>query len=367
MIRPYKRLNSLAEGESGNPENSEQQIKENIYKITGNIWLDENRNGTKDTSEKKLQGITVKLIDANTNEAIKNNEGQEIATQTNEYGEYSFTNLKTGNYIVKALYDENEYETADYKADGIEESLNSDFIKSKDEDELVAVTDVIRIINANVYNIDLGLVNVEQLNISANQNISKITVIRPNKKAREIEFNQSTVKMELTNSELKNSTALIEYNIKVTNYGDIAGYAKQIIEYMPDGMSFNSEINPDWYMGKDGYLYTINLSNELIKPGESKDIKLILSKKIENDGIGIIRGRTEVKTTYSETELAEITALSASYINSESGVTTSDIIILKKNSFKLISIIGITLGLLSLIAVVAHEAQKYIISKMYID
>ena len=65
----------------------------------------------------------------------------------------------------------------------------------------------------------------------------------------------------------------------VSNVGDVSGYAKKIIDYMPEGMTFNSslEANKGWYTGTDGNLYTTEFANTEIKPRESKEITLVLT------------------------------------------------------------------------------------------
>ena len=359
-----QKRNSIEQQENNQDTESLNVRTEEVYKLSGNIWYDENRNGAKDNNESKMVGNTIKLIDAKTNKPAKDNDGNERITVSNSYGEYSFENISKGSYLVQVEYDDKNYDIGEYKADGVEESINSDFVKYNDNGKISAVTDVIKITNENIFNVNLGLVKVEQLNISVSQSISKISIIRDKKNVRNIDYNETTAKLELTNKELQDSTILVEYNIKVTNYGDIAGYAKQIIEYIPEGMKFISEMNPEWYMGQDGYLYTVNLSNELINQGESKDIKLVLMKKLDENGIGIIRGKAELKTSYSETGLAEIRAQSAKYINSESDVSTSDLIVMRKINIKAMSLVGISIGVISLLVLATYETKKNVINKL---
>ena len=68
-----------------------------------------------------------------------------------------------------------------------------------------------------------------------------------------------------------------------SNVGELSGYAKTIVDYMPEGTIFNSALNgnQDWYTGENGYLYSKALANSLIGVGETKELKLILMKMIE--------------------------------------------------------------------------------------
>ena len=71
---------------------------------------------------------------------------------------------------------------------------------------------------------------------------------------------------------------LDEYSIKVSNVGDLAGYAKKVVDYLPAETTFNSGLkgNEAWYTGVDGNLYSAALADTLILPGETKEIKLVL-------------------------------------------------------------------------------------------
>lgn len=56
----------------------------------------------------------------------------------------------------------------------------------------------------------------------------------------------------IRNENDENKYQVTEYKIKVTNEGNVAGYAKNIVDYMPKGMQFISELNPSWYIAQNG-------------------------------------------------------------------------------------------------------------------
>ena len=98
----------------------------------------------------------------------------------------------------------------------------------------------------------------------------------------------------------------MEYKIKVTNEGNIAGYAKNIVDYMPKGMQFISELNPSWYIAQNGNIYSNELANTAINPGETKEIKLILLKNMTEENTGINVNTVEIYETYNEYGLNDI-------------------------------------------------------------
>ena len=337
-------------------ENSVIEEKEKTYRINGTVWFDENRDGKKELKDKKIAGIELTLYNVSSK--------QEVAkARTNENGEYSFSNLSNGEYTVVASYDSTQYEVANYRVDGLANSENSDFVSAKLYDNEVAATDVIKLNNESEYNVDLGLMKKEIFNLEIAKNISKVTIVSATNGGTEYNFREDNPVIELSSEDVENATVLIEYNIKVTNNGDIAGYAKSIVDYLPSGMLFNSELNQDWYLAKDGNLYTVSLANTKIEPGESKEIKLVLTKKMNGTNTGIVRGKTEIKTTYNEKGLAEINALSANKANT----ATSDVILLKKSKVKTFATIGITIGLTAIIGLLIFEVKKYVDRKYSID
>ena len=99
---------------------------------------------------------------------------------------------------------------------------------------------------------------------------------------------------------LSSSTVYIEYNFKVSNVGEIAGNAKKIVDYIPSGMTFSSTLNPDWYTGTDGNLYTTALADVELKPGETREIKLVLTKQMTEENTGLVNNVAEIAEDYNQ-------------------------------------------------------------------
>ncbi|MEE0127469.1 MAG: SdrD B-like domain-containing protein, partial [Clostridia bacterium] len=101
--------------------------------IKGKIWEDSNRNGVIDSTEKYLEGTTVKLL---------NNTNIEIArTTSNAQGEYEFTNLVKGTYKVEVEID-NLHELTE-KEIGTNREINSKFNQSsRQTDEITKLNTI---------------------------------------------------------------------------------------------------------------------------------------------------------------------------------------------------------------------------------
>ena len=349
--------------EEGSEENSEVKEETKKYRITGTAWFDENKNGQRDAEEVRLKGIKLTLYSVATKDIVRDSNNKETVAITSENGDYAFSNIEAGEYVIASQYNSNEYLVTSYKEEGVQESINSDFVAVKVDGRDSATTDILKVEDENVYGIDLGLMPKDKFDLEITNNISKITVVNSENEKKEYVYDENTAKIELSDEEVNNSTLLIEYNINIRNNGNTEGYAKSIVNYIPDGLSFNSEYNKDWYLSRDGNLYTVSLANKKIQPGESENIKLVLVKKVEEDSIGIIRGRAEINSTYNEKGLAEINALSSRKANT----SAADVIVARKTKVSALSTVSVTVGLITLFAIILYQMKKYIDSEYKIE
>ena len=90
----------------------------------------------------------------------------------------------------------------------------------------------------------------------------------------------------------------------ITNNGNVAGYAKKIVDYLPSELEFSSNLNEDWYSSGDTVICTA-LENELINPGETKEVKLLLTKKMNENGTGTVTNKAEITETYNDQGLLD--------------------------------------------------------------
>ena len=270
------------------------------YSIFGTVWKDENHDGIKNEEEELLEGIKVNAIDVRTNKvATYNNE--EITSITGSDGQYELVNLQKGNYIVAFEYDTDKYMVTTYQAEGVDESINSDAVKASrvvNGNEITAAfTDSISLENDKT-DIDLGLAEAKIFSLKLDKTISKIIVTNKNGSKTYNYDDSNLAKVEVASKDLSGSNVVIEYKIKVTNVGEIAGYAKTIVDYLPKSLTFNSGLNSNWYK-KGNNAYTSSLSDTLIEPGESQEVTLILTKKMTESNTGLTNNKAEIESAYN--------------------------------------------------------------------
>ena len=275
----------------------------NTYRISGVVWFDENRNGTRDSGEKLLSGIPVTIVDAKTGKVVKNSMGNEISATTDDNGEYILSDLIQGQYIVKFNYDNSQYVITEYRKQGIDETINSDAINTT-ENNGVAITDSLTITDTSMSNIDLGLTTKGIFDLSLNKTLTKIQ-LADGKTTKEVNFeNKKLGKIEVDGKRINSTNLVIEYTMTITNNGNVAGYAKKIVDYLPSKLEFSSNLNEDWYSSGDTVICTA-LENELINPGETKEVKLLLTKKMNENGTGTVTNKAEITETYNDQGLLD--------------------------------------------------------------
>ena len=278
--------------EPSEPENPENPNTSNTIK--GIAWLDKNGNGIRENAEITLNNIQVILIDAQTSLEIAN-------TVTNNNGEYEFNDLQSGRYLVVFRYNTNTFSITEYKNQETTEDLNSDIILTTQNGETVAKTEIVTLENNQTQKLDAGFILNAKFDMSINKAITKVTV-NNNAGTKVYDFDSvNMAKIEIKDTNLKGSLIIIEYEIAITNTGELNGYVKQIIDTIPEGTTFSSELNQDWYYDEaNGRIYSNSIANQELEPGETAIVKLVLTKEMQDDKIETIVNTTNIGETSNE-------------------------------------------------------------------
>lgn len=295
ILEDTKEKGESSTGAASSGSNTETAITK-TYRLSGIAWLDSNENGMRDDGEKLMKNIKATLVNSETG-YIK----QTVVTNSN--GEYTFTGVANGNYIVIFDYDTVLYTVTTYQKENVTSNLNSDVITTKIEQDGVlrngAVTGNIVVADGSISNIDIGFVEALIFDLSLSKQITKITV-NNSQGTKTVKYTGDTLtKTEIASKYVAGSEVYIEYTFTIKNEGEIAGYAKKIVDYLPEDMNFNSGLNPIWYTGSDGNLYTTTLADVEIKPGETRQFTLVLSKTMTDENTGLVANTSEIAEDYN--------------------------------------------------------------------
>ena len=330
--------------------------KAKTYVLSGTVWFDEDKNGERTINEKTLEGINIHLLNSKTNEFVS-------STKSNDEGFYSFKNIEDGEYMVVFEYDTGIYMPTSYQAEGIASSQNSDAIqgtvKLNNEQKTVAITDNMRL-NKNLSNIDLGLIKAEKFDLELNKYVSKITVSNSHE-TKTYSFNKSTLqKVEIAAKYLKNSNVIVEYTMELRNTGELPGYAQSIVDYKSSALDFSSNLNKDWYQSGER-LYNDSLSKTELKPGETKQVLLVLTKTMTESNTGLINNTAEIAKAYNQSGISDIDSIPGNNKKGEDDLGSADVIIGVKTGAA-VSYLALTVSILVILAGGAYLINKKILN-----
>ena len=108
------------------------------------------------------------------------------------------------------------------------------------------------------------------------------------------------VKVDLNRKKLNKVTVKFRYSIRITNEGDIAGYAKEIKDYVPAGLKFVAADNPGWTDLGNNIITTNLLADKLLQPGESADVQVLLTWINGQNNMGLKTNIAEISKDYND-------------------------------------------------------------------
>ena len=323
-------------------------------KVIGTVWVDSNKDGVKDANEQRVSGVKVLLLNNNTSNIAMNSNNEQCITTTGTDGSYMFNNVPQGKYSVIFFYDSAKYSPTTYKKSGVSDEQNSDAIDKtvnyEGKDQIAAVTEEIVLADTNQFNIDLGIVEDAKFDLKLDKVVQAITV-NNGKNTKEHVYNSKLAKLDFESKYANTSSMVVEYKFTITNEGGIAGYVKKLADYLPEELKFNSELNKDWYEGKDGVIYNASLANTIINPGESKEVTLILTKNMNgDDDFGLINNSAEIYETSNDYGALDIDSTPGNKATNEddystanvlTSVKTGDVVIYTTLIITIITIVGV--------------------------
>ena len=205
----------------------------------------------------------------------------------------------------------------------------------------------------------MGLVFVKQFDIELNKYISKV-IVQDSKETKTYNYdNQNFAKVELNAKRMIGSIILVQYTIKVTNTGDVDAYINSIVDYIPEGLKFSSELNPDWYETK-GNLYTNIFENLSIAPGESKEINLILTKTKTNGNAELINNMAEINEAYNIYGIEDTNSKEANQNKDENDLGSADLMISIQTG-SIFNYITVVMLMLEVIGVAVYFINKKVL------
>lgn len=317
---PNDPSNPTTPGDNNEPSDTTSEK----HSISGVAWLDENEDGQRQTGEKKLSGITVTVVDAQNANIVKDK------IQTDSEGAYQFEDLEKGNYIVLFQYDTNTYRVTEYQKTGVPTNANSDAITrdvTLNGETMKAGMIEVSNLESSVSNMDIGLIQNKICDFKLDKSITKVTVTTKNGTKQYNYQNEKLAKVEIKAKEIEGATVVVEYKIVVTNEGELASTVGKVIDYLPEGLTFSSELNKNWAAQTNGQLINTSISNRKIEPGESVELTLIATKKMTANSTGTFTNAAEIGDITNSLGIADKDSTPGNQVKTEDDYSQAEVII----------------------------------------
>ena len=138
---------------------------------------------------------------------------------------------------------------------------------------------------------------------------------------------EPVVKVEIHRKKVNQVTVKFRYSIRVTNEGDIAGYAKEITDYVPEGLRFVAEDNPGWTDEGNNVISTRLLENTLLQPGESAEVEVLLTWINGENNLGLKTNTAEISEDYNEKGAPDIDSTPDNKVPGEDDIDDAEVIL----------------------------------------
>ena len=111
---------------------------------------------------------------------------------------------------------------------------------------------------------------------------------------------EDVVKVDLKKSKINKVTIKFRYKIRVKNEGNIAGYAKELKDYIPDGLKFVAEDNQLWKQIDEKTITTDQTKDILLQPGDTTEVEVLLTWINDSENFGVMDNWAEISKDHND-------------------------------------------------------------------
>ena len=173
---------------------------------------------------------------------------------------------------------------------------------------------------------------------------------------------EAAVKVEINKKFINTTTVKFRYSIRVSNEGDIAGYAKEITDYVPSGLKFISSENQEWTDEGNNVISTKQLENSLIQPGEYKEISVLLTWVNNESNLGLKTNIAEISEDYNEFNIPDKDSTPNNKKSGEDDIDDAPVLLsLKTGQIRIFFILGF--AILTILGSGIVLIKKYVLNK----
>ncbi len=148
--------------------------------------------------------------------------------------------------------------------------------------------------------IDKERVHVGYFDLALQKDLVKAVVTEGNSTKEIPAKNGELLKVEIHRKKINSTIVKFVYNITIKNEGTIAGYAKEIKDYIPEGLQFVEADNQNWKAISDNVITTEALADKLLQPGEIATVQVVLRWINNENNMGMKTNIAEISKDYND-------------------------------------------------------------------
>ena len=175
---------------------------------------------------------------------------------------------------------------------------------------------------------------------------------------------EEVVKVDLKKSKINNVLVKFRYSIRITNEGEIAGEAQEISDYIPKGLVFIPEDNPDWRQEGDKVV-TEKLKGHTLQPGESAEVEITLTWVNSESNMGVMVNTAEISKDYNEFGTPDIDSTPNNKVPGEDDIDDAPVMLTVKTGSEIIMITTLGLGVVAVIGAGIIAIRKKILKRPF--
>ena len=214
---------------------------------------------------------------------------------------------------------------------------------------------------------DIEKVKVEYFDLALLKYVTKV-MVNENGEVRETltgnvgDENDIIPHVQINKKNIHKTVVKFAYTIKITNEGQIAGEATEITDYVPEGLVFKAEDNPNWKDEGNNVISTRQLMGIRLEPGESAEVEVILTWINGDDNLGPKTNVAEISEDYNEENVPDRDSTPDNKVEGEDDIDEATVILSVNQGGGIQSIyINLSLIFLSIILVGGILIKKFVL------
>ena len=209
--------------------------------------------------------------------------------------------------------------------------------------------------------IDDEQVYVKYFDLSLQKDLVKI-IITEDGTTREISLTSADglQKVEIHRKKIDTTTVKFVYDITVKNEGEIAGYATEITDYIPEGLEFIQEENKVWTQVSQNVITTSALSDTRLEPGQTASVQVVLKWINNENNLNLKTNTAEISKDKNDSNTPDIDSTPGNKVTGEDDIDSADVF-LGISTGTAPTYIALTAFILTIMATGVTLIKKYVL------